>query len=155
MPAMQLLLVDDEEVYLAMMKARLTRRGVAVYTAANGPEAMDLLAQRSIDVVVLDVKMPGMDGIAVLQHIRRRYPQIQVIMLSGHATVESAVEGLKLGACDYLVKPCNFAELLHKAEEAFARKMAAEEQARKSKIDRIIGHPMAVFEEEDKEDKED
>jgi len=149
MAAMQLLLVDDEEVFLSMMKARLVARGIAAWTASNGPAAIELLAAHAIDVVVLDVKMPGMDGIDVLKHIRRHHPQVEVILLSGHASVESAVEGLKLGACDYLVKPCNLSELLNKAEAAFAHKLAAEERARKSRIDKIISHPLGLFDDED------
>ena len=152
MAAMQLLLVDDEEAFLAMTKARLAGRGIAAFTASSGPAAIALLATRAIDVVVLDVKMPEMDGIEVLKHIRRHYPQIEVIMLSGHATVQSAVEGLNLGACDYLEKPCNLSQLLHKAEEAFARKTAAEDQVRKSRIDKIIQDPLAIF--DDDEDRE-
>jgi DNA-binding response OmpR family regulator len=145
---MQLLLVDDEEDFLAMMKARLRGRGIAAWTAADGPAAIELLASHAVDVVVLDVKMPEMDGIEVLKHIRRHHPQVQVIMLSGHGSVESAVEGLKLGAFDYLVKPCSLSDLLHKVEEAFTRKRAAEDQARKSKIDEIISDPLAVFDKE-------
>jgi DNA-binding NtrC family response regulator len=145
---MQLLLVDDEEDLIAMMKARLQRRGIAAWTASDGPAAIQLLAHHAIDVVVLDIKMPGMDGIEVLKHIRRHHPRIEVILLSGHGSVESAVEGLKLGACEYFLKPCSLSDLLHKAEEAFTRKRAAEEQARRSKIDEIISDPLALFDDE-------
>ena len=148
MAEMQLLLVDDEEDFLAMMKARLRGRGIEAWTASNGPAAIELLASHAIDVVVLDIKMPGMDGIEVLKHIRRHHPRIEVILLSGHGSVEKAVEGLKLGACDYLLKPCSLSNLLHKAEDAFTRKQAAEEKARKSKIDDIISDPLAVFDDE-------
>lgn len=145
MNGMQVLLVDDEERFLATTKALLEKKGVATLTAVNGVEAIKALESHRVDVVVLDVKMPGPDGVEVLRKIKQRFPLVEVIMLTGHATVESAVEGLKMGAFDYVTKPCDIAELLAKANDACARKRAAEEKIQKAKVERIIRHPMAVF----------
>ena len=151
MASMQLLLVDDEERFLETTKTLLERRGVSVFTATGGLDAMKVLDEHRIDVVVLDVKMPGLDGGEVLRKIKQRYPLVEVVMLTGHATVESAVEGMRLGAFDYVTKPCDVSQLLGKAQEAFDKKVAMEEKIRKAKTERIISHPMAVFEEDDKE----
>ena len=145
-----MLLVDDEERFLATTKILLDKRGTDTFTAASGQEALEILERHAIDVVILDVKMPGMDGVEVLRKIKRDHPLVEVLMLTGHASVESAVEGLKLGAFDYLMKPCEIPVLLEKAEEACAQKRAKDEKIRKAKIDRIISHPMAVFEEEER-----
>jgi YesN/AraC family two-component response regulator len=89
----------------------------------SGDEAMELLRERpEIDVVILDVKMPGMDGITALREIKRNFPVVEVIMLTGHATFESAIQGMKLGAFDYLMKPCDMEELIAKVEEARAKR---------------------------------
>jgi len=118
-------------------------------TSANGFDALKILEEHRIDVVILDVKMPGLDGVEVLRKIKRKYPLIEVIMLTGHASVESAVEGLKLGAFDYLTKPSSIEEIMAKVQNAFDKKRAKEEQIRSVKVDRIISHPMAIFEEEE------
>lgn len=149
MRSLNLLLVDDEERFLSTTKILLEKRGVHTLTASSGEEALKALGDNRVDVVILDVKMPGMDGVDALREIKRRYPLIEVIMLTGHASVESAVDGLKLGAFDYVMKPCEISDMLDKAKEAFDKKLAAEEKINKAKIDRIISHPMAVFEKDD------
>ena len=148
MDSLQLLLVDDEERFLSTTKSLLEKRGITTFTAANGLDAMKIMDEHRIDVVILDVKMPGLDGVEVLRKIKQRYPLVEVIMLTGHASVESAVEGLKLGAFDYLMKPCNVLDLLTKANDAHAKKQAMEEKIKKAKIEKIISHPMAVFDDE-------
>ena len=100
-------------------------------------------------MIILDVKMPGLDGVQVLRKIKQKYPLIEVIMLTGHASVESAVQGLKLGAFDYLVKPATVEEIMAKVQEAADKKRAKEEQIRNVKIERMISHPMAIFEKEE------
>lgn len=145
MSAMTLLLVDDEERFLSTSKILLEKRGITTITASSGQDALHILEERRIDVVILDVKMPGMDGVQVLREIKRRFPLIEVIMLTGHASVESAVEGLKLGAFDYVMKPCDVPDLVEKAREACDRKRTMEEKIRRVKVDQIISHPMAVF----------
>lgn len=114
-----LLIVDDEEPFVATVKKRLTKRSLDVISASSGPEALDVLEREGgIDVVLLDVKMPEMDGMATLRRIKTAYPDVEVIMLSGHATMESALEGMRLGAFDYLMKPCSIEQVVVRVEEA-------------------------------------
>ena len=121
MEQMRMMLVDDEERFLSTTKKLLVRKGYEVLTASSGGEALENLATQTIHVVVLDVKMPGMDGVTTLREIKKRFPLVEVIMLTGHATVESAVDGLKSGATDYLMKPADIDELVNKAEDAFSK----------------------------------
>jgi len=123
----KILLVDDESPFVEALSKRLTMRELQVSIALSGPEALEKLEQNpSIDVIVLDVKMPGMDGIETLKAIKARYPLIEVIMLTGHATVESAIDGMKVGALDYLMKPCDMDVLMAKVREAKNKKAAQE-----------------------------
>ena len=130
MQKMRLMLVDDEERFLSTTKKLLERKGHEIFTATSGAESLEKLQARNIHVVILDVKMPGMDGIATLKEIKKRFPLVEVIMLTGHATVETAVEGMKCGATDYLIKPTDIDELVRKAEEAFDRRQRLEEKIR-------------------------
>lgn len=130
MDKMRMMLVDDEEGFLLTTKKLLERKGIHVITAASGHEALEKLVAESVHVVILDVKMPGMDGVAVLKAIKGRYPLVQVVMLTGHGTVESALEGLQSGATDYLMKPIDIDELIAKADEAFVRWRIMEEKIR-------------------------
>lgn len=123
------MLVDDEVPFVETMAKRLTKRNLAIIPAFSGPEALRKLEERKdIDVVILDVKMPVMDGIETLREIRREHPLVEVIMLTGHATVETAIEGMKLGAFDYLMKPCEVEILMAKVEEAKAKKSKHEQK---------------------------
>lgn len=149
MKKVHVLLVDDEEQFLSTTKKVLEKRGVVTATCTNGFDAMRILKDRRIDVVVLDLKMPGISGIEALRKIKGSYPEVEVILLTGHASVETAVDGLKLGAFDYLTKPSTIDDLLAKIQEAYDRKQAREEKARKAKIDNIIRHPMAIYEKEE------
>ena len=130
MDEMRIMLVDDEEGFLSTTRNVLERKGINVATATSGTEALEKLTQENIDVVILDVKMPGMDGVSALKNIKSRHPSIEVIMLTGHGTVESALDGLRSGASDYLTKPIDIDELVAKAEEAFARRKYLEERNR-------------------------
>ena len=130
MDKMRIMLVDDEEGFLSTTKKLLERKGLQVTTASSGQEALEKLMGESVHVVILDVKMPGMDGVAVLKAVKSRYPLVQVVMLTGHGTVESALEGLRSGATDYLMKPIDIDELIAKAEEAFVRWQIMEEKTR-------------------------
>jgi DNA-binding NtrC family response regulator len=126
---MKVLLVDDEAPFVEALAKRLDKRGVTIFTAFSGQEAIQKLEDNSqIDVVVLDVKMPGMDGIDTLKAIKAAHPMIEVVMLTGHATVESAIEGMKLGALDYLMKPCEMEILLAKLQDAKEKKNKQEEK---------------------------
>ena len=145
MDKMQLMLVDDEERFLSTTKKLLARKGYDVLTAASGLEALEILASQTVHVVILDVKMPGMDGMETLQEIKRRFPLVEVIMLTGHATVESAVEGLKSGATDYLVKPTDMDELLEKAVEAFEKRKRLEEKIRVAQSRGVMKSPREIM----------
>jgi DNA-binding NtrC family response regulator len=144
MGEMRIMLVDDEERFLATTRKLLARKGIDVITATSGAEALDKLITESVHVVVLDVKMPGMDGIATLKEIKSRYPLIEVIMLTGHATVDSAVDGLKSGAADYLMKPTDIDELLAKAEEAYAKRKVLEEKIRVTQSRAVQKSPLEI-----------
>lgn len=146
MSTIKLLLVDDEERFLNTTKLLLEKRGMVVFTATNGANALNIMDEHRIDVVILDVKMPGVGGVEVLRMSKQEHPLVEIIMLTGHASVESAVEGLKLGAFDYVKKPCDISDLILKINDAYAKKHAMEEKIRKAQIDKIISHPMAVFE---------
>ncbi|MFP5221134.1 MAG: response regulator [Acidobacteriota bacterium] len=117
-----ILLVDDEAEFIETLGKRLTRRGLSVLLANSGQEALDLIAAQEIDVVVLDVKMPGMDGIEALQKIKALKPDLEVLMLTAHANVEVAMRGMELGAFDYLMKPVELDDLLYKIQDANKKK---------------------------------
>ncbi len=124
-----ILLVDDEVPFVETMTKRLVKRELEVIPAYDGPAALAQLEENPrIEVVILDVKMPGMDGIETLSEIKKRHPLVEVVMLTGHATVESAIEGMKKGAFDYLMKPCDIEVLVAKVTEAAARKRKQEEK---------------------------
>ncbi|MCJ8500238.1 response regulator [Desulfatitalea alkaliphila] len=127
---MVILLVDDEERFLSTTSKLLRRLGYQVKTASSGRQALEMLLDIDFPVVVLDVKMPGMDGIETLREIKRRFPMAEVIMLTGHATVESAIEGMENGAFDFLMKPTDINHLIHKAEAAFRRRQTLESKIR-------------------------
>jgi DNA-binding NtrC family response regulator len=126
MVKMRLMLVDDEERFLQTTKKLLAKKGYDALTAVSGAECLKKLEEELVHVVILDVKMPGMDGVETLRAIKQRFPLVEVIMLTGHATAESAVEGMKLGATDYLTKPTDIEDLITKAEEAFNRRIDLE-----------------------------
>ena len=133
------MLVDDEAPFVETMAKRLEKRSLDVKTALSGPAALDILNQKpNIDVVVLDVKMPGMDGLETLQKIKANFPLTEVIMLTAHATVESAIEGMKLGAFDYLMKPCNMDRLMEIVKEAARKKRNHEEKIREARVKELL-----------------
>ena len=128
----KVLVVDDEKDFVEMFAMRLEDAGERVRKAYSGEEGLEVLAKSDIDVVILDIKMPGMDGIETLREIKRRFPLVEVILLTGHGAVDTAVEGMKLGAFDYLNKPAEFKELLEKLTGACRRKDEQEERIRKA-----------------------
>jgi DNA-binding NtrC family response regulator len=130
MVKMRIMLVDDEERFLQTMKKMLINNGYDAMTATSGEDCLKQLAQKLVHVVILDVKMPGMGGVETLKQIKQLYPRVEVIMLTGHATAASAVEGLKSGATDYLTKPASVDEIIAKAEEAFRKHLALEDKIR-------------------------
>ena len=134
----RVLLVDDEEDFVETLAQRLEVRDFEVATALSGAEALEGLEEREIDVVVLDLQMPGVDGIQVLRQIKERKPLIEVIMLTGHATVQTAIDGMKLGAFDFLIKPTETEELLEKIARAFGRKSEQDRRIQEAEIDQIV-----------------
>ncbi len=114
----KLLMIDDEESFVSALSKRLAVRDIEVIPAFSGQEGLKKLEDTSIEVVLLDVKMPEMDGIETLKRIKAIHPLVEVIMLTGHATFETAIEGMKLGAFDYLMKPCEIDDLITKLEAA-------------------------------------
>jgi DNA-binding NtrC family response regulator len=133
------MLVDDEVPFVETMTKRLAKRDLNVIAAFSGQEALEILDKhRDVDVVILDVKMPGMDGIETLRKIKSAYPLIEVVMLTAHATVESAIEGMKFGAFDYLMKPCNMDQLIGKVNEATRKKQGHEEKIREAHVKEIL-----------------
>lgn len=134
----KVLLVDDEKPFVDTMIKRLNKREVDIVPAYNGQEALDRLAQDgAIEVVILDIKMPVMDGMEALSKIKSKHPLVEVIMLTGHATVETGIEGMKMGAFDYLMKPCNADELVEKVQEAAAKKRQHEEKIMEARVKAI------------------
>jgi DNA-binding NtrC family response regulator len=130
MDPVQVLLVDDEEKFVTSNAKLLSKRGYDILTALNAIEALKILEAHDVHVAVLDVKMPGMDGMTLLKEIKNRFPLVEVVMLTGHATFESAVSGLKIGASDYLMKPCQISELMQKIDQAFEKRKINEEKIR-------------------------
>ena len=128
----KVLLVDDEKDFVEMLSLRLLEAGEKVLPAYSGKECLDVLKEADIDVVILDIKMPGMDGMETLGEIKRRHPLVEVIMLTGHGSTETAVEGMKMGAFDYLMKPADFDELTQKLQNARKRKDEQEDRIRKA-----------------------
>ncbi len=116
------LVVDDEAAFAKTLAERLALRDCRVTVALNGNEAMEVVQKIYIDVVILDLAMPGLDGIATLKAIKRIKPQIEVIMLTGNATTETASEGLEMGAMDYLMKPLDIESLVELINMALKRK---------------------------------
>jgi DNA-binding NtrC family response regulator len=134
----RVMLVDDEKDFVEMLSLRLEEIGERVTSAYSGRECLQILEKKEIDVVILDILMPGMDGIATLKEIKKRFPLVEVIMLTGHGTTESAVDGMKLGAFDYLLKPARFEELTVKLESARKRKDEQEERIRKAEAKLLL-----------------
>jgi DNA-binding NtrC family response regulator len=127
---LKLMLVDDEERYLLTTAKLLGKKGIEVVTAQSGEQALKLLKTLDVHVVILDVKMPGMDGFKTLRAIKTLYPPVEVIFLTGHATMDSAIEGLQFGAFDYVMKPADIDALVDKAHEAFEKRRRLDEKIR-------------------------
>ena len=133
-----IMLVDDEERFLQTTKKLIEKEGFTVLTAQSGKEALQKLEEHKVYVVVLDVKMPEMDGIETLKKIKIKFPMVQVIMLTGHATVESAVEGMHSGAIDYLMKPVEIDILLHKVNDGIKTIESIEEKILEAKTKKAM-----------------
>ncbi len=126
MEKFKMLVVDDETDFLETIVKRLKARNIEVTGAESGYQALELMGRQDFDVVILDVKMPGMDGIETLREMKKKKPLTEVIMLTGHASVESGIQGMQLGAFDYVMKPVALDELLEKVRQAYERKLLQE-----------------------------
>jgi DNA-binding NtrC family response regulator len=135
-----ILVVDDEEDFVEMLSMRLTDAGHRVRSVYDGDAALAVLDEAECDVVLLDIRMPGKDGITVLKAIKDIHPIIEVILLTGHGTIDTAVEGLKSGAYDYVQKPAKFDELLDKLEAARDRKAEHEDRIRRAEARSLMRH---------------
>jgi DNA-binding NtrC family response regulator len=134
----KVLLVDDEKDFIQTLAERLEVRDFIVETAFDGFQALSKIKEQDFDVVVLDVLMPGKDGIETLTEIKSIKPLVNVIMLTGHATVETAIDGMKAGAYDYLMKPTDTKDLIGKITKAYNLKAKHDERIRKAEINKII-----------------
>lgn len=122
MDTLRVLIVDDEDDFRETIVKRLNARKIEAEGAASGIKALQVLEGKDFDVIVLDVKMPDMDGIETLRHIKKLKPEIEVIMLTGHASVEFGLKGMQLGAFDYVMKPAPLNELLDTIGQAYNKK---------------------------------
>ncbi|WP_419779530.1 sigma-54-dependent transcriptional regulator [Maridesulfovibrio sp.] len=119
MSRIKLLVVDDEADFLKLVKRRLERRNFDVEVASGGAEALHFLSANPVDVVILDVRMPGMSGMDALKHMRRKHSEVEVIMLTGHSSVASGLEGISHGAYDYILKPFEIDDLIERIRSAY------------------------------------
>lgn len=149
MSIFRILVVDDEVDFLETIVNRLKKRQLDAIGVTTGESAIDVLKEQLFDVVLLDIKMPGgMDGIETLREIKKIQPLTEVILLTGHASVETSIEGMKLGAFDYLLKPMKFEELLQKMAAAFEKKAAHDKKIQDAKIQELIRYPSKVFDQD-------
>ena len=133
------LVVDDEEDFLETLVNRLKKRKITAIGVKSGEKAIEVLKERPIDVVILDIKMPGgMDGIETLREIKKIQPICEVLLLTGHGSMETSIEGMKLGAFDYLLKPVKLEDLLPKLAEAFEKKNGQDQKIRSAHIKKLF-----------------
>ncbi|HUX10491.1 MAG TPA: response regulator [Terriglobia bacterium] len=128
MEPINVLIVDDEVEFLETLVKRLRKRQLEVNGVTSGEAALELLKTSPVDVVVLDVKMPGMSGLDTLREIKKMHNLVEVIMLTGHASLEAAIEGMAVGAFDYLMKPTQIDELVYKVQDAYKKIKLAEKK---------------------------
>jgi len=148
----RVLVVDDEKDFVEATVKRLGKRGIDAQGVLSGEQALELMKEKRFDVVLLDIKMPGgMDGIETLREMKKIAPLTEVILLTGHASVESSIEGLKLGAFDYLLKPMKLEDLITKLAEAFEKKDKQDQKIRSAKIKEFLRFPGRVLQEKDEE----
>lgn len=134
MEEFKVLIVDDEQDFLETIVKRLKRRKIQATGVGSGKQALEILQHQHFDVVILDVRMPGMDGLETLKELKRTMPLMEVIMLTGHASVESGMQGMQLGAFDYVMKPADIDDLIEKVRQAHERKSLHEDKLRQSKV---------------------
>ncbi|MBF0231274.1 MAG: response regulator [Desulfamplus sp.] len=126
MKGLRILIVDDEDDFRETIVKRLINRNIYAEGAENGIKALEILENKDFDVILLDIKMPGIDGIETLKQIKLKKPEIEVIMLTGHVSVEFGIAGMQFGAFDYVMKPASMPELLDKIRQAYDKKIEDE-----------------------------
>lgn len=141
----KILLVDDEEIFADNMAKLLRNRQYKVTAVYNGESAIKALESEKFDVIVLDLKMPGMNGIATLKEIKNLDLFTETLILTGHGSIDSAVEAIRLGAYDFLSKPCEIDELVEKIEGAWRKKDDAWKKDLEEKLKKVVESPSAVF----------
>ena len=134
----KILLIDDEQDFLTVMSERMEARNMKVSTASSAREGLAKAAAGSFDAVILDLMMPEMDGIEALKMLKEKNPDLEVILLTGHATIKQGIEAMKLGALDLMEKPANLTELTEKIHAAQAKKMMIVEKKNEAMIKNII-----------------
>lgn len=134
----KVLLVDDEEDFTNALSKRLEARNLKVKTVNRGEDAINMVNEHSFDAIILDLAMPGMDGLETLQKIKASHPDAEIIMLTGHASVENSVKAMKIGAEDLLEKPVDIADLLNKIENAHNRRVVVLQNKSKEEIEKIL-----------------
>ncbi len=132
MQSPRILMVDDEEDLMKTMVNRLNKRNIEATGVLSGEEALETIKKDTFDIVVLDVKMPGIDGIETLRELKKIDPGIEVILLTGHASVDAALDGMKLGAYEFLMKPCKIEELIEKIDGAWEVKTERDKRIRRA-----------------------
>ncbi|MCP4024675.1 MAG: response regulator [Desulfobacteraceae bacterium] len=138
--AEKVLLVDDEKEFLETMSERITARGMEVTCVESADKALALIKKKSFDAIIMDFQMPEMDGMKALKVIKDLKPELQIILLTGYATVEKTVEAMKIGATDFLEKPADIEALVEKIKKAKAEKMLIVEKQTEDKIKDILSH---------------
>ncbi len=134
----KVLLIDDEKDFIEALSERMESRGMKVSSTVSPKEGLEIVDKETFDAIILDLKMPEMNGLEVLKIIKEKNPDLQIILLTGHATVEKGIEAMKLGAMDLLEKPIDIATLTDKIKKAQARKMILVEKKTEEKIRKII-----------------
>lgn len=138
---MKILLVDDENRFRKTLSKRLREKGFDTADVESGVKALEHIRDNYVDVMVLDIKMPGMDGIETLSNVKKVSPGVEVVLLTGHGTVDTAIQGMRAGAHDYLMKPCEIEHLIDKIESAFQVKKERDDRLKKaeerSRLDRL------------------
>ncbi len=132
------LLVDDEEQFLDVLSQRLEARGLKVAAVTSGEEAVMQVEDHNFDAIIVDLAMPGIDGIETLKRIKEKRPDLEIIMLTGHATVQSGIQAMKLGADDFLEKPVDLSILLEKIGKAKNKRMLVVEKGRQEEVKKIL-----------------
>lgn len=134
----KVLLVDDEADFLTTLAERLEARGLKVSTAASGEDAVGKVADHDFDLIVLDLAMPGIDGLETLKQIKTKQPEAEIIMLSGQGSIKTSIEAMKLGADDFLEKPVNISELMARISEAKSKRLLVLQSKSIKEIEKIL-----------------